>query len=175
MTFEAFSIPQIFGLLVFPAAMIAAALCDLFTLKIPNKLSALLVLGFVPAAFLAHLSWPMVGYHVATAAAALAFGIFAFAMRWIGGGDGKFLAACALWFGPHDILVFSVAFSFVGGFLALLLLTMRRVPLPAMLARQAWILRLWDREVGVPYALAFAAGALLVYPQSALWQQFMAG
>jgi prepilin peptidase CpaA len=40
------------------------------------------------------------------------------------------------------------------------------VPLPSLLLGQEWALRLHRRDAGIPYGLALAAGALLVYPQT---------
>ena len=47
------------------------------------------------------------------------------------------------------------------------LLLLRKVPLPAGLAAQAWVARLHDARSGVPYGVALAAGgfALLPYTQ----------
>ena len=41
---------------------------------------------------------------------------------------------------------------------------LRRLPLPRLLARQAWILRLHDEKAGIPYGVALAAGALVILP-----------
>lgn len=38
------------------------------------------------------------GWHAAHAGIALVIGMALFAIRWFGGGDGKFYAACAAWF-----------------------------------------------------------------------------
>jgi prepilin peptidase CpaA len=40
------------------------------------------------------------------------------------------------------------------------------MPLPGFLLRQEWLLRLHDRGEGVPYGLALAAAALLVFPDT---------
>ena len=81
MTENSFQIAQLYGLTAFPALMIAAALCDLTTYRIPNKLSAALALAFVPAVFLAPLSGSEIGFHVAVGVAALGLGIAALAVR----------------------------------------------------------------------------------------------
>jgi prepilin peptidase CpaA len=44
----------------------------------------------------------------------------------------------------------------------------RAVPLPRVLLGEAWALRLHRHDTGIPYGLALAAGALLVYP-STVW------
>jgi prepilin peptidase CpaA len=161
----------LYGVLIFPPLLIAAALCDIATLKIPNIIPALLVATFLPLAFLAHLKAAEMGWHVAIASGALLFGVIAFGLGWMGGGDGKLLAACALWLGPADILPFAIAFSLIGGALAFLLLTMRRLPVPAVLLKRSWIMRLWAGDAGIPYAVAFAAAGLLQYPHSEIWQR----
>jgi prepilin peptidase CpaA len=50
--------------------------------------------------------------------------------------------------------------------LALLLLSFRKLPLPDVLERQPWILRLHEAGGGVPYGIALAAAALAVYPKT---------
>jgi len=50
--------------------------------------------------------------------------------------------------------------------LTLLLIQFRKLPLPGLLARQRWIMRLHDKAGGVPYGIALAAAALLVYPKT---------
>ena len=87
-------------------------------------------------------------------------------MGWIGGGDAKLAAATALWFGFDYLLDYLVYASLFGGVLTLLLIQFRRLPLPAPLARQPWILRLHETGGGVPYGIALAAAALVVYPKT---------
>ena len=88
-----------------------------------------------------------------------------FAQGWIGGGDAKLAAATALWFGFGHLLDYLVYASLFGGALTLLLIQFRHLPLPGLLARQHWILRLHEKGGGVPYGIALAAAALIVYPQ----------
>ena len=64
------------------------------------------------------------------------------------------------------ILAFTAA-ALVGGALTLLLLQFRQWPLPYALAGQAWLLKLHAKESGIPYGIALAAAALLVYPHTA--------
>ena len=162
------------ALFVFPGLMIAAAACDIMTLTIPNKLSLLLIALFIPAAFVTQLSATQIGSHALIALIVLGFGLSAFALGWMGGGDGKFLAATALWFGPTDVLSFLLSASIAGGIIALALLSFRRVPLPHVLARHSWIHKLWSADTGIPYALAFCAGALFIYPKTEIFRLVMA-
>jgi prepilin peptidase CpaA len=48
----------------------------------------------------------------------------------------------------------------------LLLLQFRQWPLPYALGGQAWLMRLHHKETGIPYGIALALGALLVYPDT---------
>ena len=56
--------------------------------------------------------------------------------------------------------------SLFGGALTLLLLQFRQWPLPYPLAGQAWLLRLHAKESGIPYGIALAIGALMIYPET---------
>ncbi|MDE1990940.1 MAG: prepilin peptidase, partial [Rhizobiaceae bacterium] len=86
-------------LLIFPLCLTAAALSDLFTMTIPNRVSLILLGAFVVLAPLLGVPLPLIGMHFA-AAAIVFFVCFAlFAANVMGGGDAKLLAASALWFG----------------------------------------------------------------------------
>jgi prepilin peptidase CpaA len=108
------------------------------------------------------------GMHVGAAALVLVVSFGFFTQGWIGGGDAKLAAATALWFGFDHLLDYLVYASLFGGALTLLILQFRKLPLPAPLARQQWILRLHDSGGGVPYGIALAAAALAVYPKT-IW------
>ena len=89
-----------------------------------------------------------------------------FALGWIGGGDAKLAAATALWFGFDHLVMYLAYASVAGGILTLLILQLRQWPLPAPLSSQPWLQRLHDKEGGVPYGIALAIGALLIYPET---------
>ena len=48
-------------------------------------------------------------------------------------------------------------------------LAMRAFPLPKAALAQPWVARLHDRTTGIPYGIALALGAWLVYPQSEIY------
>jgi prepilin peptidase CpaA len=87
-------------------------------------------------------------------------------MGWVGGGDAKVTAAAALWFGFDHLLNYLLYASLFGGALTILLLEFRQWPLPYALSGQAWLLRLHARETGIPYGIALAIGALMIYPET---------
>ena len=153
-------------LLLFPALMAFAASSDLLTMTISNRLSLALAGGFFLLTIVTGMSFYAIGMHLAAAALVLTIAFGFFAMGWIGGGDAKLAAATALWFGFDFLLDYLIYASLFGGALTLLLIQFRRLPLPAPLARQSWILRLHDAAGGVPYGIALAAAALTVYPKT---------
>jgi prepilin peptidase CpaA len=104
--------------------------------------------------------------HLAAAAAVLAVAFLFFSQGWIGGGDAKLAAATALWFGFDHLLDYLIYASLFGGVLTLAILQFRKLPLPRVLSRQGWILRLHDSAAGIPYGIALAAAALTVYPKT---------
>lgn len=155
---------QIMVLGVFPAAMAYAAASDLLTMTITNWLSLILVAGFYLVALTLGLPVAAIGMHTAAGLAVLAVTFAMFAAGWIGGGDAKFAAAIALWLGFEQLLDYLLLASVFGGLLTLALLAVRRYSLPAPLLGQQWAVRLHAPTTGVPYGIALAAAALLVYP-----------
>ena len=153
-------------LLLFPALMAFAAASDLFTMTISNRVSLALAAGFVLMALAGGMGLHDFLSHLGAGAAVLTVAFACFAMGWVGGGDAKMAAGAALWFGFDHLLTFLVYASLFGGALTLLLLQFRQWPLPYPLTGQAWLLRLHDRETGVPYGIALAIGALMVYPET---------
>lgn len=153
-------------LLLFPALMAFAASSDLFTMTISNRLSLALTAAFFLLTLVTGMSLYAVGMHVAAAALVLAITFGFFTQGWIGGGDAKLAAATALWFGFDHLVDYLLYAALFGGALTLLLLQFRRMPLPNAMARQPWIKRLHDAGGGVPYGIALAAAALMVYPHT---------
>lgn len=153
-------------LLLFPAAVAFAGAMDLFTMTIPNRVPLLMLAGFLCLAPFAGFGWMDMAVHVGVGFAALLVGLVCFAQGWIGGGDAKLFAATALWLGYEHLLTFTIAVAIVGGLLTLAILLARMMPLPGPLARQGWLARLHDSNHGIPYGIALAAGALLVYPNT---------
>jgi len=159
-------------LLLFPALMAFAASSDLLTMTISNRISVTLAGGFLLLALATGMSLPAIGMHLAAAALVLTAAFVCFAFGWIGGGDAKLAAATALWFGFDYLLDYLLYASLFGGALTLLMIQFRLLPLPATMARHQWILRLHEKGGGVPYGIALAAAALVVYPHTG-WMAYL--
>jgi prepilin peptidase CpaA len=153
-------------LMLFPAMMAFAASSDLLTMTISNRVSLILIGGFLALAVATGMGMTELLWHLAASGVVLVVAFGFFARGWIGGGDAKLAAATALWLGFDHLLPYLVYASLFGGALTLLLIQFRMAPLPAMLARQEWIQRLHAKDGGVPYGIALAAAALAVYPQT---------
>ena len=154
------------SLTLFPAMMAFAASSDLLTMTIANRVSLALVGGFAILAALSGMSGADMATHAGAAAAVLVVAFICFARGWIGGGDAKLAAATALWLGFSHLFDYLVYASLLGGALTLLIVQFRHMPLPQMLAGRDWAERLHREGGGVPYGIALAAAALLVYPQT---------
>ena len=153
-------------LLLFPALMAFAAASDLFTMTISNRVSLALAAGFLALALASGMAATDILLHLGAGATVLAAAFGCFAMGWVGGGDAKIAAAAALWFGFGELMNYLLYASLIGGALTLLLLQFRQWPLPWPLAGQAWLQRLHAKESGIPYGIALAIGALVVYPET---------
>ena len=151
---------------LFPALMAFAAASDLLTMTISNRVSLALAAGFLVLAVASGMGLHDLLSHIGAGAAVLAIAFGCFAMGWVGGGDAKVAASAALWFGFADLMNYLVYASLFGGALTLLLLQFRQWPLPYPLTGQAWLLRLHDKETGIPYGIALALGALMIYPET---------
>jgi prepilin peptidase CpaA len=155
-------------LLVFPAMMAFAASSDLLTMTISNRVSLILIGGFFVLATMTGMPLAEIGTHVGAAAIVLAAAFVFFARGWIGGGDAKLAAATALWLGFDQLLNYVILASLFGGLLTLLMMRFRLVPLPQWLENQEWVNRLHRMDSGIPYGIALALAALVIYPDTAL-------
>jgi prepilin peptidase CpaA len=153
-------------LMLFPALMAFAASSDLFTMTISNRVSLALAAGFLILAVASGMGWSDMLSHIGAGATVLAVAFGCFAMGWVGGGDAKVAATAALWFGFAHLMNYLLYASIFGGALTLLLLQFRQWPLPYACAGQAWLLKLHAKETGIPYGIALAIGALMVYPDT---------
>jgi prepilin peptidase CpaA len=157
---------KVIELTLFPAVMAFAASSDLFTMTIANRVSIILVAGFATLAVLTGMSASDLMSHLGAAAAVLAVVFVFFACGWIGGGDAKLAAATALWLGFANLLDYLVYASLFGGALTLAIVYYRGMPMPPVFIGLPWAERLHRNDCGVPYGIALAAAALVVYPHT---------
>lgn len=155
--FAAAPVVVVAGLLIFAAAN------DARRYLIPNWVSLGILLLFLPYALLSPATPDWQGGLI-TAAAALALGFGAFALRLMGGGDIKLIVACALWAGPTLILPFLVIVSIAGGALAIGLMVGRTIAArrrdAAGAAPDGATVPLMRQKI--PYGLAISAGGIFL-------------
>jgi len=151
---------------LFPTIVAFAASSDLLTMTISNRVSLALTGGFLAMALMSGMGTMEVLSHLGAAAVVLVVSFGFFTRGWIGGGDAKLAAATAMWFGFEYLMNYLVYASLLGGALTLLLIQFRLVPLPGLLAGQFWAQRLHRQDGDVPYGIALAGAALMVYPDT---------
>lgn len=153
--------------LCLPALLLTAAVSDAMSFTIPNWIPLALLALFPVAALSMGVPLPAMALHLAVGVAALVAGMAMFALRWVGGGDAKLMAAAALWLGLPAVPEFLLAAAMAGGGLAVVVLTMRSAAFrPVILLGPSWVGRLADPAQGIPYGVAIAAGALIALPDS---------
>lgn len=163
-------IAEVLVIVVLPLLLLGAACWDLASFTIPNFISVAVIAIFPLFALAAGLPLTAVGLHLLAGFLGLAIGFALFALGYVGGGDAKLFAGVALWMGFADLMPYALLASVLGGFLTLILLVLRRWPLPGALARQPWILKLHDTSSGVPYGVALAAGAFILLPDTEIFR-----
>ena len=160
---------------IVPALLMAAAFFDLTTYTIPNLLPGTLIVLFpvfmLVLALGGHpMSWNDFSLHVFAGFIGLLLGLGMFSVGWVGGGDAKLFAAALLWLGWDALYEYVILALLLGGALTIALIMLRRMPLPSLLAQQPWLMRLADRNAGVPYGVALAAAALHVLPNTEVFR-----
>jgi len=163
-------IAEILVIVALPLLLVIAAGWDLASFTIPNFLSLALLAAFAMFAVAAGLTFTMIGWHLLAGLLGLSIGITLFALGYIGGGDAKLFAAVVLWLGFRDLMPYALLASLFGGLLSLGIVLLRRCPLPDVLARQGWIVKLHDARSGVPYGVALAAGAFILLPSTEIFR-----
>jgi len=161
-------------LTLFPVMLAFAAFSDLFTMTIANRVSLILVGGFLLLAPLTGMSIHDMLSHVGAAAAVLVVSFVCFTRGWIGGGDAKLAAAAVLWLGLGHLADYLVFASLLGGALTIALIQFRNMPMPNLLKGREWAERLHRQDGGVPYGIALAIAAIAVYPQTE-WMSTIGG
>lgn len=160
-------------LMIFPVAMTFAAANDLFTMRIPNQISLVLVGGFVAVALLTRMPLETFGIHLACGFGLLALTFTLFSLNLLGGGDAKLMAAGALWMGAEQILPFVAFVTIYGGALCFAILSYRKMVPADLLPLPEWAQKLHTPGGPVPYGIAIAAGGLMAFPATELFHAIM--
>jgi len=142
------------ALLGFAVILVSAALSDIRTYTIPNRLTAAIAVLY-PVYVLssaARVDWLM-SIVIAAVVLLVCAGLFAGGV--MGGGDAKILAAGALWAGPELALSFIIFTALAGGIVSMAII---------LRARYGWVIGLAepDTQLTVPYGVAIAGSGLLV-------------
>lgn len=159
--------------LVFPFLLAYAAVSDLLTMLIPNRVTLLVLAAFVVYAATAGLDWQQLASHLGAGLLTLSITFTLFAFGYIGGGDAKLAAATALWLGLEHLLAYLVVASVLGGALTLAILYFRTYPLPRFAWSYPFVVLHHDAKTGIPYGIALAAAALLVLPETGAFAQLV--
>jgi prepilin peptidase CpaA len=154
------------AMLIFAFTMVYAGVTDLTTYKIQNGLVLLFLFAYAVLAPFAGFTVYEIGWSAAVAAGVLLFAFIFFTLGWIGGGDAKLAAVTALWFGADHTPAYLIYTTLLGGAFTLAILQFRVLTLPACLQNRSWISRLHSRGSGIPYGVAMALAALVVFPET---------
>lgn len=136
------------------ACVAGAAVADVRRFEIPDGWSVAVAALFVGFALVAPLPEPWWA-HALAGIAVFALGAWLFDRGWLGGGDVKLLAACALWSGFAGLPWLLLGTVAAGGVLALIAVAGRR------LARDPTYPGL-QRDGPLPYAVAILCGAIVL-------------
>ncbi len=154
---------------VFPFSMAFAAVSDLLSMTIQNRVSIVLIASFALIAPLTGMEWSVYAMHWAACVAVLLVTFALFAFGGMGGGDAKLMAATALWMGfTPALLQYLVIAAFLGGLLTLAILAFRASSVSVLTGANRILPHISDSKTGVPYGIALGAAGLIVCPDSAL-------
>lgn len=142
---------QNIAIAIWTITLIAAAISDLRSFRIPNFLPAILIVLF-------GMFYGVTGFvgtlweNLLHCLVALAVGMILFSRGWIGGGDAKLYAAAALWFNLAGAATLLFMTTIAGLILAVTFIAARMSGLRKNVPKQ-------DRRI--PYGVAIAVGAIL--------------
>jgi prepilin peptidase CpaA len=145
-------------LLALAAILLVAAVIDIRTFTISNRLNATVAAG-APLYWLSIAMTPWPGMAIQLAAGGIVFVLLAgaFYAGMMGGGDVKLASALALWFSPGGTVKFLVLMSLAGGVLTLGIVAWHRA-------------KRREGRPEIPYGVAIAFGALAILTQRFLNQ-----
>ena len=156
---------------VYVVLVLYGAWTDMRELRIPNWISLSLLVAFLGVAVSMFMPMETIAWHLAAGALTLVVGFAVFAFGYFGGGDAKLMAACALWVGWDQLLMFVLAVLLVGGVLSLLVVLLRK----GLGMWPDWLVKnaegLFVPNKAIPYGIAIAAGAMIVLPRMSVFPE----
>jgi len=154
---------DLLALTLFPTLVIAAAIGDLLTMRIPNWLNGVTALSVVPMALLAGMPLAVAQGHLLAGTVMLVLGFALFARGYVGGGDAKLMAAAGLWIGWSSLLPFVLITTLAGGALAIVCKLWQMLRTEQEVRDFVWFRRVLRTHLELPYGIAIAVGAVWVY------------
>ncbi|WP_425963146.1 A24 family peptidase [Rhizobium nepotum] len=154
--------------LTLPLCLAFAALNDLFSMTIPNRIPLILLSSFIVVAPFTGMDWQTFAMSIAAATTVFLACFAFFAANAMGGGDAKLLTAATVWYGFNiSLMEFLLTVVFLGGVLTLGILFLRSrsqeimaagIPIPdsLLVAKK------------IPYGIGIAAAGLLTYGETPL-------
>ena len=147
-------------LLVAALLVLAVAVIDVRTFKIPNKINlGLLGVGIFYALTVADFPWVL---HIGCGVLMFLVGAVLFQFRMLGGGDVKFLSVVAFWAGLQYMMGFAVVTALMGGIISAIYLLKGWLKSRRLKAADPATDYNFLHE-SVPYGVAIAAGAVYVF------------
>lgn len=143
--------------------MVAAAVTDILSYRIPNGLVIALFALFAVAAAL---SWSQVPWlnHLAAAAIVFCVGVLLYAIRQMGAGDVKLLTVAALWSGLFPLPSLMVLVTLCG-LVAIIVIFALRLIVPRLqptgASEKRTLPRVLRKGQGIPYAVAIGPGSII--------------
>jgi prepilin peptidase CpaA len=163
-------------LLIFASLMVWAAIGDVRSFTITNKLNFLIAALFIGLALPMGLPWDAIFDHLKIGLIATGIALAMFYLGVFGGGDAKMTGAIALWLGSAPMIPFIFYTALAGGALGVTLLVSRRLAKKFGLPTSPkWARRMLRKRSAVPYGVALGLGALLAAPQASWFPSTMLG
>jgi prepilin peptidase CpaA len=154
---------------IFPFCMLFAAVSDVLSMTIANRVSIILIAAFAIIAPMTGMDWATYGWHFAAGAIVLAVTFAVFAIGGMGGGDAKLLTATSVWMGFNmTLLQYLVLGAMLGGLMTILIVFFRNSPMATFSANNMFLRHFADQKAGIPYGVALGIAGLMTYPQTEL-------
>ncbi len=154
--------------ILIPFALTFAAVNDLLSMTIPNRVSAILFGSFIILSPFLGIDLKTFGFSLLAGVSVFLFCFSLFSLNLMGGGDAKLLTSVAVWFGfNYSLVEFLISVAFFGGLLSIAAIMIRDrsaelialgVPIPKSL--------IFEKKI--PYGIAIAIGGLCTFGNSPL-------